>query len=123
MMFPNPPQNGQKIAFSRAQAQRLLREIASVAEAAYRRGAQQAVALRLTEEDAAWYRYYGALGKHSYRHANPIPERGRDGKKWKLKCVDRMEWRSWVSNDGPFKSLWQFTARQPALISSGQRTP
>ena len=75
------------------------------------------VALELSEADAEWYRYYGANRrgpKHRqvrmYRYANPIPERGRNGKKWRLPCVDRMEWRSWVSDDGPFKDLWNFAA-------------
>jgi hypothetical protein len=54
---------------------KLLKEVASMCERAYRRGAQQAVALGLSEDDASWYRYYGMTADGFYRKANNMPER------------------------------------------------
>jgi hypothetical protein len=47
-------QQTDKMILTRRQAQKLLRQIASMCEKAYRRGAQQAVAFRLSESDASW---------------------------------------------------------------------
>jgi hypothetical protein len=48
-------------------------------EKAYRRGAHQAVALKVSESDAAWYRYYGTITKNGclgfYRWAHALPEK------------------------------------------------
>jgi hypothetical protein len=52
------------LVLNRAQAKSLVHEIASMCEKAYRRGAHQAVALKISESDAAWYRYYGTITKN-----------------------------------------------------------
>ena len=104
------------LTLSRKEAKKLLIEIASVAEAAYRRGAQQAVALKVSDGDLSWYRYYqpNSGRNHIYLYANPLPESGRNGKKWRTACINRMEWRSWVYDDGPFENLVRFT-ESPAV--------
>jgi hypothetical protein len=107
------------ITFTRKEAECLFTEIASVAEAAYRRGVQQAVEVGLSPEDALWYRYYrGNSRDRLYRYANPIPECGRSGKRWKLKCVDRMEWEAYVKDDGPFWTLEAFARRRVNLYGN-----
>jgi hypothetical protein len=86
----------QKISFTPVQAQKLMEEIAAVAEASYRRGAQHAVAVNLSAEDAAWYRSFTA-GCTTFKWATALPS---DGRRWtakEFKCVERMEWGSWVS--------------------------
>lgn len=110
------------LTLTRRQARSLMKEIASVAEAAYRRGAQQAVALGLSKEDAAWYRYFGKVWAKSgmgslFTSAIPLPQGEGDRKrvaKWrgKLSCVERMEWSSNVDGKGPFKELAHFADQQ-----------
>jgi hypothetical protein len=101
------------LTLTRAKAKKLLAEIASVAEAAYRRGAQQAVSLKVPAEDLNWYRYYLPLRDRFYCYANPLPRPWRDGKKWRIKYTDRMEWESWLNHDGPFEKLVNFAPEYP----------
>ena len=66
-------------ALTKREAKQLIKEIADRCEAAYRRGAQQAIALELSEEDAAWYRDLGQKHHSSgiglyYQYANAMPE-------------------------------------------------
>ena len=96
--------NLESINFTRAEAKELLAEIASVAEAAYRRGVQQGGAFGLSRALAAEYRYYGCKGRYFYQCAVPL-FKGTFSRKQKPKCVDRMEWRNWVKPDGPFREL------------------
>src|SRR5258708_2306977 len=47
------------ITLTREQAKNLIKEIAFVAEASFRRGAEHSVAVKLSERDAYFYRRYG----------------------------------------------------------------
>jgi hypothetical protein len=70
-----PPKDVSDRGMSPREIRKLLKEVASMCERAYRRGAQQAVALGLSEDDASWYRYYGMTADGFYRKANNMPER------------------------------------------------
>lgn len=44
------------ITLSQRQAKAVIKQIASLCEKAYRRGAEQSLALRMSPRDASWYR-------------------------------------------------------------------
>jgi hypothetical protein len=68
---------GPKFELTPTQAWRLIQDIASMCERAYRRGAQQAVALKLSESDASWYRIFGVKnGTRYFSRSHPSPEYG-----------------------------------------------
>jgi hypothetical protein len=59
------------------EAQALLKQIASLCEDAYRRGAHQAVVMEMSPEDGSWYRYVCTdrfRGKDFHLIAHRIPE-------------------------------------------------
>jgi hypothetical protein len=85
-MTPKPLKTAKRsIRLSRRQARHLLTQIASMCEKAYRRGAQHAAVLGLSEEDAQWfryecadrYRYRGSLDFHQIAH--PMPKKFTPG--------------------------------------------
>jgi hypothetical protein len=67
----------------------LLLEVASMCEGAYRRGAQHAIAMELSEEDGAWYRNYGRnRGMFLNAHRMPRPC-VKDGKRMSPRYYSR----------------------------------
>jgi hypothetical protein len=75
------------ITLSQRQVKALIKQIASRCEQAYRRGAQQALALRMSPDDASWYRYHlldKFRGESFHLIAHRIPEfiSAEDAKKW-----------------------------------------
>jgi hypothetical protein len=100
------------ITLTRRQAKALMKEIASVAEAAYRRGVQQAGMFQLSPGQAAEYRYYGKKSCRSgfgsvFTKAHAVGLKSFQ-KTTNLSCVDQMEWSSNVDGKGPFRELANF---------------
>jgi hypothetical protein len=76
--IPEPPcfMTDPKFELTPRQAWRLIQDVASMCERAYRRGAQQGVVLKLSEPDAAWYRYFDPKNRRNYfsrSHRLPQP--------------------------------------------------
>ena len=92
-------------------AKRLLIEIASACEEAYRRGAQHAIANNLTELDAAWFRLYGTK-KGLYVRAHRMPMLGvvKDGRNMSARYYARNAGTSAVD-----RLTWEIDDNQPLL--------
>jgi hypothetical protein len=80
-------ENSKKMTLSRRQAQVLVKQIASLCEKAYRRGVEQAVALKPSPEDASWYRYhcvdkFRGQAFHLIAHRMPEPFTPEQTKDW-----------------------------------------
>ncbi|SRR5258708_30047704 len=102
------------ITLTREQAKNLIKEIAFVAEASFRRGAEHSVAVKLSERDAYFYRRYGQtidkkLSGSLHVTAYQMPSSGVGKNLFAIgDCVEMMQWRSFVGDFGPFKQMAYF---------------
>ncbi len=80
-------ESSKKMTLSRRQARVLVKQIASLCEKAYRRGVEQAVAVKPSPEDASWYRYhcvdrFRGQAFHLIAHRMPEPFTAEQTKNW-----------------------------------------